>query len=130
MSDTPEGVDYTRWLEQLRVDMAESVNGVVLRGARPVAVGITQGATKHATTAAGALVGFALRNRSEAEEVTVTVYLRDGWDANGDVIMAITLAPGESVRDWFGPGGINIREGLYVDADGPIDGSVFLRGVQ
>lgn len=127
--DNPEGADLVTLLAQLRVDLAESVGGVVLRGARPVAVGITQGATRTPTGAPGALVGFALRNRSEAVDVTVTVYLHDGFDENGDVIMSVTLAPGESVRDWFGPGGINLAAGLFVNADGPIDGSVFLKGV-
>ncbi|MDR6212172.1 hypothetical protein QE364_003903 [Nocardioides zeae] len=121
---------FTRWITELQVDVAETVGGVLLRGARVVPVGISQGATSRPTTAAGSLVGFALRNRSEEADVSVTVYLHDGWDDTGDVVLAVSLAPGESVRDWFGPGGLNIAYGLFVHADGPVDGSVFLRGVQ
>lgn len=124
-------IEFTKWLAQLKTDVAESVSGVVLRGARPVPVGITQGATKRPTTVAGALVGFALRNRSASTDTNVVVYFYDGAGTDGDVILTVTLAPGESARDWFGPGGIHLgARGLYVEADGPIDGSVFLRGAE
>jgi hypothetical protein len=123
-------VEFTRLIAELRTQMAETVSGVVLRGARPVAVGITRGATKRPTTSAGALIGFALRNVSDITDANVTVYFHDGPDAGADVILAVSLAPGESARDWFAPGGIHLGDqGLYVEADGDIDGSVFLRGL-
>lgn len=123
--------EWARFLTELRVSVTETLAGIPLRGARPVAVGITGGATKRPTTSAGAIVGFALRNRSAVTDANVTVYLHDGPDADGDVLLPITLAPGESVRDWFGPGGIHIgAAGLYVDADGDFDGCLFLRGVE
>lgn len=128
--DLEPQVQFTRWLAQLRAEMAETVNGSLLRGARPVPVGVTTGATKRPTTSAGALVGFALRNVDPIETATVTVYFRDGGP-DDDIILTVSLAPGESTRDWFGPGGIHLGDrGLYLEADGDIDGSVFLRGAQ
>lgn len=127
----PEGANaqvmFTQWLESLRVMVMESAGGVVLRGARAVQVGT--GGTRRPTTTPAALAGFALRETSGAAPAVVV--LRDGSDATGDPTIPITLAPGESVREWFGPGGVNLVYGLYVDVvSGAVDGSVFLRGAQ
>lgn len=117
-------IEFTRWLEQLRVTMTETVGGVLLRGARPVAVGT--GGTARPTTSAAALIGFAIRETTGA--AGATVLLRE-HDAAGDVIVPIKLGNGECRSEWFGPGGINVQAGLYVDVvAGAIDGSVFLRG--
>jgi hypothetical protein len=129
LPDPPE-VTFTAWLENLRVDLAETVGGVLVRGARPVAVGVTVGGTKYVTTSPGAMIGYALTNESEADDVTVRVLFHDGNGSDADVIMKVSLAPGESARDWFGPGGISLQAGLYVDYDGPISGSVFMRGAE
>lgn len=130
MLPEPPEATFTRWLEQLRVDLAESVAGVALRGARPVAVGVTSGATRRPSTVPSALVGYSLRNLSEVDGAVAKVYYHDGADANGDVILSVTLQPGESVRDWFGPGGIGLTYGLYMNIDGQVEGSVFMRGVE
>ena len=123
-------VEYTRWLMQLRADMAETISGELVRGARPVPVGSTPGATMRPTTSSGALVGYAIRNLSSSEGATVLVLFRDGGP-DGDVILPLALAPGESARDWFGPGGIHLGSGgLYMDINGTVDGSVYLRGAQ
>lgn len=128
----PEGPESpnVQWLENLRIDVAETVSGVLLRGARPVPVGITEGGTKYVTNSPGAMVGFALTNEANDTTTTVRVLFHDGKGADADVILKVSLAPGESCRDWFGPGGINLVSGLYVDYDGPISGSVFLRGAE
>ena len=121
-------IDYLKWGLEIQRTVAESVSGVLLRGARPVPVGITQGATKSVSGSAGAMVGFALTNESEDEAATVRVLFHDGLDANADIIMKISLAPGESTRDWFHPG-INLERGLFLDYEGgDISGSVFMRG--
>lgn len=133
MNDTSAAepqIDFTRWLAELRADMSQTVAGELLRGARPVAIGSTSGATSRPTTSAGALVGYAIRNLSSSEGATVLVLFREGGP-DGDVILPLSLAPGESARDWFGPGGIHLGSGgLYMDIDGSVDGSVFLRGAQ
>lgn len=130
MTPVPEQqIDYVQWIENLRVDLAESVGGVILRGARPVSVGMSAAGTTKPTSSAGALVGYAIRNMSTEDDATVRVLFYDG-DVNGGVILPLTLAPGESARDWFGPGGINLRDGLFLDIDGAVEGSVYLRGVE
>ncbi|MBB3043929.1 hypothetical protein [Nocardioides soli] len=116
-----------KWGVELERALGESVGGVLLRGARPVAVGITEGATKRVATSPSAMVGFALTNESDEGDVTVRVLFYDGGNDDADVIMKVALAPGESARDWFFPG-INLQHGLFVDYDGPISGSVFMRG--
>lgn len=118
-------VAFTRWLENLRVDLSESFQGVVLRGARPVPV---NGQHNRPTNSPGALVGYALRNLSYEDAAVVRVLFRDGTDDTGEVILPLTLEPGESARDWFGPGGINLAYGLFLSIDGDVEGSVFLRG--
>lgn len=126
--ETSPQIEFTKWLEDLRTDLTKSVAGVALRGARPVAVGITEGATKHVSGSPDALIGFALSNEA-AGDATVTVYLHDGRGPDGDVVMRIKLAPGESVRDWFHPG-VALTYGLFVEADGPVTGSMFMRGAE
>lgn len=124
--DTEALIAFTAWLENLRADVSQTVNGIYLRGARVVPVGTAQNAMTRPTSAAGALMGFGLR------EVTGTdpapLLLRDGGP-DGDVVVPITLASGEDAHAWFGPGGINLTEGLYVDVlAGEVDGAVYLRG--
>lgn len=124
-------IAHTRWLTEMQEMVQETVQGVALRGARPVPIGVTNGATRRPTTSAGALVGFALENVSADEEASVQVLFHDGADDNADVILPITLAPGESTRDWFGPGGISLFEGLFVNiSGGDVRGCVYLRGVE
>lgn len=119
-------IDFTAWLENLRTDVSETVGGVVLRGARAVQVGGDTG-TSRPTTAAGALVGFALRNTTAA---ALTAYLRDGRDANAPIVMPLRFEADGIERESFAPGGINLTEGLYVDAPaGALEGAVYLRGV-
>ncbi len=122
-----EQLELVRWLAQLRTDLAESVGGVLLRGARVVQIGTAAGATARPTTAAGALVGFSLRETTGTTDATVI--LRDGADSAAPLVAVVQLAPGESVRDWFGPGGLGVSEGIYVHVSaGTIEGAVYLRG--
>lgn len=121
---------FTAWLAQLRVDLAESVGGVMLRGARVVQIGTPDGngfATARPLLGAGSLVGYAIRNASATDPASVV--LRDGRDGDGDLVVPLELAAGESARDWFGPGGLNLSAGLFVDVvAGVVDGAVYLRG--
>lgn len=126
---TPESAEaqiaFTRWLMQLRTDVAETVNGVLLHGARPVPVGA--GGTQRPTTSAGSLIGYGLRNLSDS--VSADVLFIDPETAA--VILPLALSPGESVRDWFGPGGIHLgSSGLVIEVTGDVDGAVYLRGAQ
>lgn len=123
-------INYTKWLEQLRVDLAQSVGGIMLRGALVVPVGSSAGARRgRVSTGPGALVGWALRNTDAANPATVELF--DGTDADtGSLVAPIELAAGESPPPtWFGPGGLNIARGLFLNvAAGAVDGAVYLRG--
>lgn len=117
--------DFMRWLTDLRVDLAETVGGTLLRGARVVQVGDTDGATARPAIGAGSLVGYSIAGGAAG----ATVYLRDGVDADGALVATFTLAADESTSAWFGPGGLNLSRGLFVDvAAGSIEGAVYLRG--
>lgn len=122
---TPQ-IEYTRWLSQLRADMAESLGGTLLRGARAVPIGSAAGATKRPRTTAGALIGWSVRETAGA---AATVVLRDGCDANGDVVAEISLAANGAQTIWLGPAGVNVSQGLYVDlVAGAVEGAAYLRG--
>jgi hypothetical protein len=120
-------VTFTKWISELRTDLAGSVSGVLLRGALVVPVGSAANATSRPTTTGGALVGYGLRNTDPANPATV--YLRDGADSDGTLVVPIQLAGGAAASAWFGPGGLNLVSGLFVDiAAGAVEGTVHLRG--
>jgi hypothetical protein len=58
------------------------------------------------------LLGYSF---SEEAGAAAKLILRDGNGTSGRVLAVISLAAGESTRDWFGPDGIQVNTGLYVD---------------
>ncbi len=78
------------------------------------------------TTVPNTLHGFALRETTGAARAVIE--LRAGESDDGALVAAITLAAGESVRDWFGPNGIAVSGLRLVRVSGSADGSVFLGG--
>jgi hypothetical protein len=127
----PEWInDLVDRIEQRFADLENAVktsnNTVPDQGARPVP--IEAGKRVRLATSGGTLAGFSLR---ETTGVAVAVVnLRDGDDANAALVQTISLAPAESVRDWFGDRGISLYNGLFMDvAAGAVDGAVFLGGV-
>jgi hypothetical protein len=126
---TDEAQWFLKWGAELQRSLAQSVAGVMVRGARAVPVGNSPGAiTRPATSGANALMGLSLKNTSY--EQPCTVYLYDGESvADGELVLEIELSPSESAREWFGLAGISLQRGLvYHDPDGRTIGSVFLRG--
>lgn len=121
--------EFVRWGAELQRALAQSVGGVMLRGSRAVPVGTApSGTMRPASGHADALVGFALRNPSSTTETVVTFY--DGHNANGNYLFEVSLAAGESSREWWGAGGgVALTRGLFLsDSAGLMSGSVFLRG--
>lgn len=118
---------FMAWLSQLQADVAESVGGTLLRGARPVQVGDTAGATRRPSTSGGSVVGYSLHNSGANP---VVVYLRDGSDSTGDIVAVVQLPAGVADSGWYGPGGLNVAQGVYVDypAGAGLEGAVYLRG--
>jgi hypothetical protein len=55
------------------------------------------------------------------------VRIRDGTSAAGGVVEVVRLAPGESARDWYGPQGRRITNGIYLEVvSGSVEGVVAL----
>lgn len=112
-------------VDSLRATMSRSNLAVALQGAEVRQVNLGGRDTK-AATSAGRLMGWSLRETAGAQ---ATVYLRDGLDDTGAIVAAIELAPNESTRDSYFPGGLSYGAGLYVDvAAGAVEGAVYLGG--
>lgn len=113
---------YVRWLQQMSTDLAESLNGVLLRGARSVPVGLAQGATARATSSGGRLVGWSLRETAGAVAV---VRLYDGRSTDAPLVAVANLAASASDTTWLG--GVSLTEGLFVEVmSGAVEGAVYL----
>lgn len=84
---------------------------------------IVNGASQRLSASAGQLAGYGLRETAGAPAV---VRLLNGVDTGGDLLVPISLAAGESVRDWFLPHGISFGAGLYVQVlSGTIEGAIY-----
>jgi hypothetical protein len=68
------------------------------------------------------LMGFASRE-SAAIAAVAKFAIVNGATANGGTVVApINLAPGESAREWYGPGGILCTSGISIDvSSGTVD---------
>lgn len=116
--------ENVRWISQLQTELSQSVGGVLLRGARVAQIETA----RRPMTSGGALIGYSIR---ENGGVAALVHLRDGPDAAGDLVCTLALAAGESAQAWFGPGGLNIGQGLFVHVEtGSVAGAVYLRGAE
>lgn len=145
-SETPE-LQLMRVIQQLQANLADSVNGITLRGALPVPIGGPVGGQSQAmsrplSNGAGRLVGYSLRESSLTAPILIRLY--DGPDANGRLVDTIPLASGvaassdSKARVWYGPGGLSLTAGLYVQLTaldgvsaplGAVEGDVFLGSV-
>jgi hypothetical protein len=85
-------------------------------------------------TGAGALVlgfscyflGWTLRNQSASTVATADLY--DGADASGIVTFPLSIAAASHSHIWFGPEGVWLENGLYVNVGAQeVKGSVFFR---
>jgi hypothetical protein len=52
---------------------------------------------------------------SEEAGAAAKLILRDGNGTSGRYVATVTLAANESNREWFGPDGIQVNVGIYVD---------------
>jgi len=113
--------------EETSVRNAQSINAVNLRGASVVPIGSANTGTKRPMVSPGAVLGWSMRETTGAG--TAVVALRDGADSAANLVTSIQLPANGSVRDWFGPSGLAVAYGLYVDVmSGSIEGAVYLRG--
>lgn len=98
-------IQFTRWLSEMRAGLAETVSGVLLRGARPVYAGQTAVSTalvRVISTSPGRLLGWSFRELTNASWSVIEL-----WDvaalpgitaaqaeANGDLVATFTASPG------------------------------------
>jgi hypothetical protein len=72
----------------------------------------------------GLIAGFNLHETSGENPAFVRIH--DGGDVNAPTMLFISLAPGESTRDWYFPGGLKFRYGVYVEiVTGTIEGVMY-----
>lgn len=70
------------------------------------------------------LFGWSLRESTGAAPAQLDVY--DGADQTGQPVATVTLAAGESTRDWLGLPGLYCRRGVFVNAvAGSVAGAVW-----
>ena len=73
--------------------------------------------------------GWSMRNASSSTLASLDVY--DGTDHSGTSLFPINLAANQSGRDWFGPGGILFKNGLYINVTAQhVTGAVFIRHIR
>jgi hypothetical protein len=127
-------IDYVRWMQQMQVDLTETVGGVLLRAARPVQIGTAGDATTRPSTSPGRLVGWSLRVSTLSADPGV-VKLHDGFDATGPVIGVVNVPAGKSEQNWMAPGGISFQYGLFAEilsgaGLATVEGVVYLGGAE
>lgn len=130
----PEEVDFVRWFSMLQGNLAETLGGVLLRAARPVQVGVAANAQNLASTSAGRLVGWSLRESTGTAPGVVRIW--DGRDNQGALLACVNLGQGASETQWMAPGGVSFQHGLYVEIisggglSDDVEGAVFLGGAE
>ena len=117
-------IDYIRWLSQMQADIAESLGGVMLRGARPVPIGTAPGGSPHPLTSPGRLVGWSVRETSGADAAVVALW--DAREAGSRPLAYISLAGGASDTRMLSPG-VSVVDALFVEVvSGAVEGVVYL----
>ena len=117
-------------LERIRTELMAGLQlsrgAVPLQGAEARQLTDSAGNGVRVSTSAGRLVGFSLRETTTTDPALVR--LLDGPD--GEPLALIRLAPGESVRDWYGPTGVSFIYGLFTQVvSGAVEGVAYLGAV-
>lgn len=111
-------------MDRLAGEVSAVKDGVRLRGAETFPVANGSDAYTTITTVPNRLMGYMIAETTGTS--TARIQLLDG-DTGGPVMGSITLAAGESARDYFGPAGVALVNGLTVHIlSGSIDGAIFL----
>jgi hypothetical protein len=72
------------------------------------------------------IMGWGLLETTGAAAAVVEIY--DGFDATAQLVVAVALTAGQSTRDWLGPNGILVTEGIFVNViSGTVRGTVWAR---
>ena len=122
-----ESLEYSleAGLDRVVAELQATRAGVKLRGVEPRALLV--GSSTRVSTSAGRLMGWLVAETTGT--ATAKIRLHDGADANADLVGTITLAAGESARDFLGPQGIGLTYGLFVElVSGAVEGTLLLGG--
>lgn len=96
------------------VDALETLLGSQI-AATPTSVGSgTADAQVIAATPNLRLLGFSGKEDA-ATPAEAEFVLRHGTSAAGTPLAHVNLGPNESIRDWFGPGGMAVASGIFLD---------------
>lgn len=114
---------YLRGLIKILADVWDDTNNRLNVGAAVLGTGINVAATPSsplsadgaiAAPAAGLrLMGWAAVENSGAASGSFSI--KHGTGTGDPVLVPVTLAPGESAREWYGPDGIAAASGIYMD---------------
>lgn len=82
------------------------------------------GSDETLVTGSGHYFGFTLRETGGSNSATVVIY--DNTASSGTVLDTISLAPGESAREWYTPFGIRFGTGIRIDVggSGTVEGAI------
>jgi hypothetical protein len=126
-------IDYVRWASQMQADLAQSLGGIMLRGARPVPIGSAAAGSNRPLSSPGRIVGWSLHETSGTNPALVRLF--DGRDTTGSLLASVQVAASPAAAScnntWFGTSGISVTDALYVDVSGAgtIEGTLYLGGV-
>lgn len=130
------GDQYQLALSVVRTELAQSVNGVLLKGAQYVplpAAGIVAGQLGDLMLARspGCIVGLGLREVGGTSRVAVT--LHDGYSAADPIVGSFNMTANASATGPLSsnPGGVFFSTGLFMEVTGPgtLGGGFYLKGV-
>jgi hypothetical protein len=103
----------------------EATVAAILAAVAPAVPANLPGTSGAITSATGVLMGVSARETTG----TATAFFRlRATNATGVILATVTLAAGESIRDWYGPGGIAAAGGVYYElVSGAVAGGVQTR---
>lgn len=74
------------------------------------------------------LYGWSFVETSGTDIAEIDLY--DGSSNNGNLLVPITLSPGQSTRDWLGKPGLRVQGGVFADlVAGSVRGSIWVVGL-
>jgi hypothetical protein len=111
--DDASAIDHVRWLSQMQADLAQSLGGVMLQGARPVAIGSAPGGSQRPLSSPGRLVGWSVHETSGTGSAVLRIW--DGRETNTRLVAILSVPAGQAVDNvWISPG-VSITDALYVE---------------
>lgn len=103
-------------------------NSLPVKGALALPIGVATNAKTVLSNSAGRCVGWSIKEATGAAAAELD--LLDGTNVDGNLLFPITLAAGESSREWFGPSGISFGVGLFTQlVSGSVTGTVWIGAV-